>query len=70
MSSCGCTYLFNLVQIYQKFLEKFGTEHAKTPAILEKLFHHMSNLNINARNLLMANGKFSEFSNDYFKQLE
>lgn len=62
MSSCGCTYLFNLVQIYQKFLENFGTKCAKTPAILEKLFQHMSNLNINnARELLMTNGKFSEF---------
>ena len=62
MSSCGCTYLFNLVQIYQKFLEKFGTEHVKKPAILEKLFQHMSNLGIqNAKKLLMANGKFSEF---------
>lgn len=50
-------YLFNLVQIYQKFLERSATEHNKTPAILELLFLHMDNLEIEARELLMKNGK-------------
>ena len=58
MSFCGFIYLFNLVQIYQKFLERFGTEHGEKPAILEKFFQHMNDsVHIDARNLLMTNGK-------------
>lgn len=59
MSFCWFIY-FILGQIYQKFLEfleRFGNEHDKLPVILELLFQHMENLEIDARDLLMTNGK-------------